>query len=82
MSGSSMTGSALFGPCSLTGGYARWTLLSLPLAPLGVALPLVMPRAPLGSSAHPSAFTSSAVGTLPMFVTLLSFSALTQAQLL
>ena len=48
MSGSSMTGSALFGPCSLTGGYARWTLLSPPLVPLGVALSLVTPRAPLG----------------------------------
>ena len=34
-----MTGSALFGPCSLTGGCAHWTLLSLPLGPLGVALP-------------------------------------------
>ena len=37
---------------------------------------------PLGSSVHLSAFTSSAAGTLPMFVTLLSSSALTQAQLL
>ena len=82
MSGSSMTGSASLGPCSLIGGYARWTLLWLPLAPLGVALPLVTPRAPLGSSAHPSAFTSSVVGTQPMFVTQSSFSALTQAQLL
>ena len=38
-------------------------------------------RALLGSYAHPSAFTSSVVGTPPMFVTLSSSSALTQARL-
>ena len=36
------------------------------LVPLGVALPWVMPRVPLGFYAHPSAFTSSAVGTQPV----------------
>ena len=35
MSGLLMTGSALFGPCSLTGGCARWTPLSLLLVPPG-----------------------------------------------
>ena len=63
-------------------GYARWTPLWLPLAPLGVALPLATLRALLGSSAHPSAFMSSVVGTPPMFVTLSSSSVLTQARLL
>ena len=69
MSGSSMTGSVLFGPCSLIGGCARWTLLWHPLVPPGVALPWEMRRAPLGSSAHPSVFMSSAVGTLLTYVT-------------
>ena len=67
MSGSSMTGSVLLGPCSLIGGYARWTLPWPPLVPLGVALPLVTLRALLGSYAHPSAFTSLVVGT-PAYV--------------
>ena len=44
---------------------ARWTPLSLLSVPPGVALPLATPRAPLGSSVHLSAFTSSAAGTLP-----------------
>ena len=69
MSGSSMTGSALFGPCSLIGGCARWTLLWHPLAPPGVALSWAMPRALLASSAHPSASMSSAAGTLLTSVT-------------
>ena len=45
----------------------------------GVALPSVTPRVPLGFYAHPGAFMSSVVGTLPMFVTLSSSSAVTQA---
>ena len=69
MSGSLMTGSALFGPCSLIAGCARWTLLWHPSVPPGVALPWEMPRAPLGSSAHPSVSMSSAVGTLLTYVT-------------
>ena len=62
MSGSLMTDSALFGPCSLIAGCVRWTLLWHPSVPPEVALLWEMPRAPLGSSAHPSASTSSAVG--------------------
>ena len=78
--GSSMAGSALSGPCSLTGGFAHWTPPWPPLAPHGAALPSATPRAPPSSCVHPSEFTISADGTPPTFVTLSSFSALTQAQ--
>ena len=46
----------------------------------GAALPSAMPGALPGSYAHPSDFTSSVVGTPPMFVTLSSSSVLTQAR--
>ena len=78
--GSSMTGSALSDPCSSTGGFAHWTPPWPPLAPHGAALSSATPRAPLGSCVRPSEFMSSAVGTPPMFATLSSSSALTQAR--
>ena len=56
--GSSMTGSALSGPCSLTGGFAHWTPPWPPLAPHGAALSSATPRAPLGSCVHPSELMS------------------------
>ena len=66
----------LFRPVASRTGLRLWP----PLAPHGAALSSATPRAPLGSCVHPSEFMSSAVGTPPMFATLSSSSALTQAR--
>ena len=55
-SGLLMTGSALFGPCSLIDGYVRWTPLLLLLVPPGVVLPLATPRAPARLLCPPERF--------------------------